>query len=184
MMKFKFVPIVLVLIMVVTASLGAFATSSVSSQQAADKPAPALPIPAQILSAKRVFIANHQPAIVNNAGYYGGPDRTYTEFVAAMQHWGHYEMVISPSAADLVFEIEMISRRDAPDQFGIIIRDPKSNVALWTLYQKIEFAGLMSNRDKNFSKAIQRAANQLSGLAGTPPVFPPETPKNDSDDSN
>ena len=51
------------------------------------KPAHPAPIPAQILTAKKVFIANGggDESREEGASYSGGPDRAYNEFYAAME---------------------------------------------------------------------------------------------------
>ena len=54
-----------------------------------------------------------------------------------------------------------------------MIRDPKSNVALWTFYQHIEPAFRSSTRDKNLVLAMQSAVNQVAKLAGSAPAFAP-----------
>jgi hypothetical protein len=73
------------------------------------KPAPPAPIPAQILTAKKVFIANGggDESRYDTAWFSGGPDRAYNQFYAAMKTWGRYELVAAPGDADLVFEIRL-----------------------------------------------------------------------------
>jgi len=67
-----------------------------SAQQ--KKSAPPAPIPAQILAAKKVFIANGggDESHTEEVSYSGGPGRAYNEFYAAMKTWGHYELVATP----------------------------------------------------------------------------------------
>jgi hypothetical protein len=53
------------------------------------------PLPAQILSSKKVFIANA-----------GGSDLAYDSFYSEVKSWNRYELLVSkPDDADLVFEI-------------------------------------------------------------------------------
>jgi hypothetical protein len=76
---------------------------SAAQQKNATNPAP---VPAQILAAKKVFIANgggDEACYGDEALYSGGPDRTYNEFYAAMKNWIRYELAIAPADADLVF---------------------------------------------------------------------------------
>jgi hypothetical protein len=59
------------------------------------KPVESTPIPTQISSAKKVFIANargNQP-FHNESMFNGGPERAYDEFYASMKAWGRYELV-------------------------------------------------------------------------------------------
>jgi hypothetical protein len=67
------------------------------------------PIPEQILTAKKVFIANGggDESRDEAVSYSGGPDRAYNEFYAAMKTWGRYELIAAPGDAELVFEIRL-----------------------------------------------------------------------------
>lgn len=136
----------------------------------AGQPISTAPVPAQILNAKKVFIANDAPAILpsNQATYSGGPDRAYVEFYSLIKAGKHYEIVATPSDADLVLEIRLITRHDVPDQFRLTIRDPKTNVMLWRLYRPIDVALLAGNRDKKFDLAMPGLITQLAQLAGSP----------------
>src|ERR1700704_3814966 len=77
---------------------------------AADKPKDAVtpaPVPSPIAAARKVFISNAPGSSLPAS--FGGPDRTYNEFYAAMRGWGHYELVAAPSDADLILEISFTS---------------------------------------------------------------------------
>jgi len=166
--------------LLMAASFVIVAVPTAFSQDATDKPAavaaPApAPFPAQIAGGKRVFIANHEPDLAT--AYNGGPERPYDSFYAAMKSWGHYELVFAPNAADLVFEIRLLSGHQSYDEIRVTIRDPKSNVALWTLYQSVEPAFRGSSRDKNLEHAMEVVVYQLAKLAGTPLAAPPDPPK-------
>ena len=76
----------------------------------ADKPkdaVPPAPVPSPIAAAKKVFISNAPGSSLPAS--FGGPDRTYNEFYAAMKGWGPYELVAAPSDADLILEISFTS---------------------------------------------------------------------------
>jgi hypothetical protein len=111
-----------------------------AAQQA--KPAPPAPIPSQILTAKKVFIANGggDESRNDDALFSGGPDRAYNEFYGAMKTWGRYELVGSPEDADLILEIRQAvvqfqqkrvlgeSESAASDsQFRLVIREAKTH---------------------------------------------------------
>jgi hypothetical protein len=137
------------------------------------------PIPTQISSAKRVFIANagaDEPGVVEPL-FSGGRDRAYNQFYAAMKSSGGYELVGSPAEADLLFEIRFTvipDRRptgfwssngtgDANDAvFRLEIRDPKMNALLWAYNEHMEWAVLQSNRDKNFDQALARIVTDVA----------------------
>ncbi len=152
----------------------AAAPAALLAQQTANV-APA-PIPAQILTAKKVFVS-HAEADTPRAKYSGDPDRTYNQFYSAMKGWGHFELVAAPTDADLILEIGFrnpvvsvgsgVSTDDR--QFHLVVLDPKTHVALWTLTEHIEAAGTQGNRDKNFDQAMAAIvddAKQLIARAG------------------
>jgi hypothetical protein len=151
-----------------------------SQQKKPTHPAPiSAPIPAQILTAKKVFIANGGGDETRNEAtlYSGGPARTYNEFYAAMKTWGRYELVAAPGDADLVFEIRLIvfqlrSDRLSDDstasdsQFRMVIRDAKTHEKLWGLTEHAQGAVLQSNRDKNFAEALAAVVSEVQRIAG------------------
>ena len=118
------------------------------------KPTNPAPIPAQILAARKVFIANGggDESHYEEASYSGRPERAYNEFYAAMKTWGRYELVTAPGDADLVFEIRLtvfqLQREraltdDSPafdSQFRIVNRDPKTHETLWGLTEHAQGA--------------------------------------------
>jgi hypothetical protein len=126
-------------------------TIAAAQQKKPPQPAPVTaPIPAQILSAVKVFIANAggDETRYDDPLYSGGPDRTYNEFYAAMRSWGRYQLVAAPADANLVFEIRLTVIRlrregvlsdDSPttdSQFRIVIRDPRTHQILWALTEQ------------------------------------------------
>jgi len=145
------------------------------------KSVPPAPIPTQILSAKKVFIANAGGELLwyDDAQYSGGSDRAYNQFYAAMKAWGRYELVSSPADADLVLEISWVLgdtglRLPVLGQLRVVVLDPKVHVALWSLTEYVRGALLLSNRDKNFDQAMNTIVNRMKNLVN-PPV-PPTDP--------
>jgi hypothetical protein len=133
----------------------------------------AAPIPAPILTGRRVFVANAgwEEPFYEEPFFSGGPDRAYNQFYAAAKAWGHYETVTSPADADVVFEIgfsvppiDVKGVRGEPvlmaipydPQFRLVIRDAKTNALLWAFAEHAEWAITKGNRDKNFDKAITK----------------------------
>lgn len=143
---------------------------------------PKAPVPAQILSAKKVFIANGggDESRFESQQYTGGPDRLYNEFYLAMKSWGRYEMVSTPAEAELVFEISQtvvqVQRTglhgdaDAYDpQFRLTIRDVQTHTVLWGLTEHAQPAILQDNRDKNFESALYWIVFELKKIASPAP---------------
>ena len=144
-----------------------------AAQQAKD----AAPIPAQITTAKKVFISNGGQ---DDLGGFGAePDRTYNQFYSAVKNWGQYQLVSSPADADLVFEIsfgvqavgasvikgDSVGTGFAPS-FRLVILDPKTHFPLWTFNQHVQWAILAGNRDKNFDQGVAELMNGLKQLTG------------------
>ncbi len=137
------------------------------------------PLPAQIVTAKKAFIANAGGLLDLNV-VSGDPRRDYNEFYAAMQAWGHYMLVGSPSEADVVVQISVIyiprdiGGAETPfPSFRVALIDPKTSVTLWVLDEFLVDKPNLSllfkkNRDKVFDKAIEKLVEDLKELTATP----------------
>lgn len=142
---------------------------------------PTAPIPSQILTAKKVFIANGggDESRFDAPSFSGGPDRLYNEFYASVKSWGRYELVSSPADADLVLEVQLnvmqpkrarLSSGDESEeydaQFRLTVRDAKTQTVLWGITEHAESAILQSNRDKNFESALYLIVFEVKKIAG------------------
>ena len=120
----------------------------------------AAPIPAQILTAQKVFISNAQADFIEAAI---APNLAYDELYAAMRSWGKYELTTTPASADLVFQIGF-----AGGQIGfplhLTIIDPKTHVTLWLLTEYVHTWTLGSTGRKNFDKAMADIVADLKQL--------------------
>jgi hypothetical protein len=138
------------------------------------------PLPTQILTAKKVFIANGGSAFDKEL-WSGEPSRHYDEFYGAMKAWGHYGLVGTPAEADLVLQISIASSaRDMNPGFDpwlqvrLALLDPKTNTLLWELDEFIpEKRGhgmWMDNAklDKEFDDGINRIVAGLKALTVQP----------------
>ncbi len=125
--------------------------------------APAAPLPSQILTAKKVFISNAGGDFDSNL-WSGTPDRTYNEFYAAVRSWGRYELVPTPGEADMVLDIRLEGTPLPYARFRLVLLDPKTHIALWTLSENFVGAGAKKSRDKKFEDAINNLANDLKTL--------------------
>jgi hypothetical protein len=122
----------------------------------------AAPVPSQILGAKKVFVAN-TGAGFDSSAWSGGPDRIYNEFYSALKGRGRFELVTSPSDADLVLYVNVIPSSVAW-QFKLDILDPKTGIVLWAVYEPTPIMASQKTRDKNFDDSISKLASDLSGL--------------------
>ena len=156
------------------------------------KPAPAAPapIPAEIQTAKKVFVANGggDEWSYSDGPFNGATERAYNQFYAAINGWGRFELVSAPADADLLFEIQSMvvpmgqqsntnglnatgGERFDP-QFQLSIRDARTNALLWRMTEHIQWAILQGNRDKNFDQTLTRLVGRVQALVGQPPVPP------------
>jgi hypothetical protein len=103
------------------------------AQQPKDAAAPPAPVPVQIVSGQRVFVANAGEENLTTAFrpvFSGGPDRAYNQFYAAIEQWGRYKLVSDPGQADLAFEIAFtLGSGNSPletfiGHLRMVIRDP------------------------------------------------------------
>lgn len=131
------------------------------------KDVPLAPLPAKILTAKKVFVANG-----------GGNDLAYDAFYAAVKEWPRYEIVGTSSTADVIMEIRYItedhgtrvwsttnpsdgatnvhSREIVDPQLVLTVFDPSSKEALWSTVEHRRLARFGSNRDKETINAAQK----------------------------
>jgi hypothetical protein len=68
-------------------------------------PPPPLSVITKVTAAKKIFVSN---AGADNSFLHfipGGPNGTYSELYASLKQWGYFQLVDSPSQADLIFEI-------------------------------------------------------------------------------
>jgi hypothetical protein len=141
---------------------------------------PVGPIPAQIIAAKKIFIANAggDQMAEDDPIFSGGPDRAYNQFYAAMKSWGRFEIVGSPAEADLQLEIRQEVQTVSlggkagasyTPLFQLIIRDPKTNALLWGFHVHTKFGVGQANSDRNFDQAIYRLISDVRALVSQTP---------------
>jgi hypothetical protein len=149
----------------------------------APKNTPPAPLPAQITTARKVFISNagEDPHFKQL-----GLHRSYDQFYAAMKDWGRYELVTSPSEADTVFEISLASQiekygheQETVPFLRLAILDPKTRITLWEFTEDLETGGIVIvglHLDAKFDKAMARMVEDVKGLVQPPPSPPPAKP--------
>jgi len=145
-------------------------TVSASQGQKASESAPpaAAPVPPQILSAKRVFVANSSGNNdVRIAKYVGGPNGIYNQFYADLQASGRFELVSSPAESDLALDVTIVPFPIAPSYpgFRLSILDPKTNVLLWAITEPVDPAFLAKTARKNIATSLGHLADDLTKLS-------------------
>ncbi len=164
--SFRILPILVSLLVVVASSVAQKTKAAISA-----------PVPPQIAAAQKIFISNAGgesfETVIEQTVFNGGPDRPYNEFYAAMNNWPRYTIVSSPGDADLVFEISWALsdtglHLPVLGQLRLIIIDPKTHVTLWNFTEYVRGAILLSNRDKNFDRAMNTVVTRIKKVADTP----------------
>lgn len=141
------------------------------AQQPVDPPI--APVPAQIFSAKRVFISNASGLGETPSGV---ADLTYNEFYADIKNWGRYDIASAPADADLVLEIRFTSEMGATNVvngtggstqdflFRLAILDPKTRTVLWAFTESVPQAASHATSRRKFDDAMTGIVNDLKKL--------------------
>ena len=137
--------------------------NTLAAAQAVTQPAP--PPPAQIASAHTVFLTKG----TDDPNFPIDSTQSYNDLYAALKAWGHYQLVSAPDQADLVFQLRgvapiagvagtdgTVSSYTSP-AFQLFIRDPKSNVKLWTITSPVTLAG----RNQTFARWVSISETNL-----------------------
>jgi hypothetical protein len=172
--------------------IGLLSLPLLSAEKAKDGVPPA-PVPSPIAAAKKVFISNAPGS--NLPASFGGPDRTYNEFYAAMKGWGHYELVAAPSDADLILEISFSSllssvggtSTSGPISYNytelrLVILDARMHVPLWWFNEEVNPKVSFPHRPETavnsaFSRSTATLVDDLKKLVGEPAVGTSNTNK-------
>jgi hypothetical protein len=151
---------------------------------------PALPpsqaVISRVTAAKKIFLSN-----LGTDGEWlffisGGPNETYNELYASLKQWGHFQLVDSPSQADLIFEIrsstivrDVVRNGGDPDVaadlstsynpiFTLSIIDPSTHASIYSIQM---LAGRGSNKAKGaiaFTQSIGVLTDKIKALVAAP----------------
>ncbi|MGB0066082.1 MAG: hypothetical protein WBP85_16690 [Terracidiphilus sp.] len=145
------------------AALSLFAIPMRAQSQAATQ---AAPVPAQLLNARKVFIAD-------TVGWFdtdiwsGTQDRLYNETYAAIEGWGHLQVVGSPADADVVLHPSISNPACAGEVCGAYpmmrfeLIDPKTGIVLWGRISSIGLLSTKKTNDREFEAAITALIGDL-----------------------
>jgi hypothetical protein len=139
-------------------------------------PPPQAPVPTEIAAAHTVFVVNNGA----DANFPITAQDAYNEVYAALQAWGHFQLVSSPDQADLVFQLRDIApvtgvygdRTGAyainSPAFQLAIKNPKTNVTLWTINSPVLIAGRKATRARELNIAVTNLVSRVKVLANQP----------------
>jgi hypothetical protein len=146
---------------------------------------PHAPVPRAILSARKLFIANGgADAGLFPSPFSGSTSRGYDQFYAALQGMSQYDLVSSPSEADLVLEFVIqapLGPANANKQKGaadplptvsVKIYDRPTHYVLWAFSEEVDVALLQKTHDRNLDDAITRLAQDFQNLTRPQPATP------------
>jgi hypothetical protein len=147
---------------------------------------PPLVVISQVTAAKKIFLSNAGADNSFPQFIPGGPNVTYNELYASLKQWGYFQLVDSPSQADLVFEIRsstIINEYVKPGGnvniasdkieayipiFTLSIIDPSTHASIYSIQM---LAGRGSNKAKGaiaFTQSIGVLTDKLKALVAAP----------------
>lgn len=134
------------------------------------------PLPAQLMTAHTVFLANAGSNTDGDSNY--AYNSVYRQLVA----WGGSPLATTPAEADLVLELSVDAYIVTPATnqltppawyLHLVIRDAKTNAMVWVVNEPVQNAILASSRTKNFDQSISQLITDLKALsAGTSTTAP------------
>jgi hypothetical protein len=146
-------------------------------------PPPPPPISTEIANAKRVFVSNLGSDAVAAVNLPGGANGCYNTFYASLQQWGHYQLVNSPSDAELIFEIHTTKRpvtewnscceaRSSthdyikyPAIISLTVKNASTHTTLWsTEVGFLSTANTEKTELKQFDQTIEALTNRLKAM--------------------
>jgi hypothetical protein len=125
----------------------------------------------------------HAIFLVNNGADQNFPlsaQDAYNKVYSALQAWGHYELVSSPDQADLVFQLHDIAPVTgiygdragtyavSSPAFRLAIKNPHTNVTLWTINSPVQVAGHKAARTRQLNIAVTNLVSRVKVLANEP----------------
>jgi len=151
--------------------------STLLAQQVGQGPVLPAPMPSQLLAGKKVFISNVPGSLfVSPRNAEDDPYRPYNQFYASLKSWGYYELVASPSEADLIFEINLADRPTLANAMvqgsvrlaylDLTVRDPKTQTVLWWFAERVQGANRPATGEKNYNEAMTNLVNDVKKAIG------------------
>jgi hypothetical protein len=153
-------------------------TPTQTSSQSTSATPPQLPAPApsEIATAHTIFLNNAGA----DANFPLSGEQSYNAVYAALQTWGHYQLVSSPAQADLILQLrgiapitDLVGDRGGTysltsPAFQLIFKDRKTATALWTITSPVTIVGKKEVRDRWTSIAITNLVSRIKVLANQP----------------
>ena len=127
-------------------------------------------IPAQISSARTVFLSNNLGAPLADT------DKIFNEIYAAVQQQNRFTIVTDPRTADLLLQFNLVN--SVGNSFGIVqtitlqIIDPKTQVILWSVSDSGQTKAIYGSKDRDLNKydVVDSVLAYLKIIAGPQPT--------------
>ena len=127
-------------------------------------------IPAQIASARTVFLSNNLGAPLADT------DKIFNEIYAAVQQQNRFSIVTDPRTADLLLQFNLVN--SVGNSFGIVqtitlqIIDPKTQVILWSVSDAGQTKAIYGSKDRDLNKydVVDSVLAYLKIIAGPQPT--------------
>ena len=138
---------------------------------------PEAPLPESVAMAKKAFLTNG-----------GGSSLAFDEFYSQMKQWGRFELVGSPTGADVVIELryfvddhgprvssytnaytgqtQVISHEIVDPQLSLNIYDAKTKDLLWSVTDHRRLARREKNREKETVNSADRLVDNMKQRIG------------------
>jgi type II secretory pathway pseudopilin PulG len=137
---------------------------------------PNTPVPSQIRSAHTIFFTNAGA----DPNFPIDSTQVYNEVYAALQQWGHYQLVSAPAQAELIFRLRNVVTTTnvtgahgsvtpiVSPGFRLTIVDTRTMVPLWTVTSPILLKGRGDTLAHWENLSITNLVSRLKVLAGQP----------------
>ena len=125
-------------------------------------------IPAQISSARTVFLSNNLGAPLADT------DKIFNEIYAAVQQQNRFTIVTDPQTADLLLQFSLVNS-EGPGVVQTItlqIIDPKTQVILWSVSDAGQTKAIYGSKDRDLNKydVVDSVLAYLKIIAGPQPT--------------
>jgi hypothetical protein len=125
-------------------------------------------IPAQIASARTVFLSNNLGAPLADT------DKIFNEIYAAVQQQNRFTIVTDPQTADLLLQFSLVNS-EGPGVVQTItlqIIDPKTQVILWSVSDAGQTKAIYGSKDRDLNKydVVDSVLAYLKIIAGPQPT--------------
>jgi hypothetical protein len=144
----------------------------------AQQAAATAPVPAPLLNAQKIFLANGGVDAVSMDAFAKTAmvAEPYNSVYLALQKLGHWQLAPSPSGADLILVVRFTAPLAAggiyDPQFSLTILDAKTLATIWALTQPVQGAFRKATWEKNYNDGVAALMGQLKALT-TPPTQTP-----------